>query len=231
MTEKRVSLLKKLVSAVFPRRCAFCGRIVKAGQDVCVSCGKALPYIGMGACPVCGRERKYCRCRKEKFAFERCTAPFYYEGVAKKGVLRLKFCGRREVAKVLAAYLALRVAKEYSGIKFDFVTAVPLSAAEKRRRGYNQAEDLGRALALRLSIPYTEALVKPRDIKPQHSCTSAERERNVVGAFEARSVPKGVAVLLVDDVVTTGATLSECAAELKKAGASSVFCAAAARVK
>ena len=101
MTEKRVSLLKKLVSAVFPCRCAFCGRIVKAGQDVCVSCGKALPYIGMGACPVCGRERKYCRCRKEKFAFERCTAPFYYEGVAKKGVLRLKFCGRREAAKVL----------------------------------------------------------------------------------------------------------------------------------
>lgn len=233
MTEKKsgASLLTALVCALFPQRCAFCGRIIRAGLRVCPECEKSLPYIGNGTCRVCGRERRYCRCEKEKYAFERCVAPFYYEGVAKKGIMRFKFGGRREVAAVFAKYAAQRARSEYEGTSFSFVTAVPLSKTEKHRRGYDQAEDFGRALARELGLQYRCALCKPRDIKPQRTCTAPERRKNVIGAFYAYDVPKSAAVLLADDVVTTGATLSECALALKKAGAGTVCCVAAARVK
>lgn len=223
-------LISRAVSLIFPRRCAICGRVTGSAA-VCPTCETALPVVKPPVCRVCGREKKYCVCGNRRFAFDRCVTPFYYEDGAKKGVLRLKFGGKTDAASVFAAYAADIVQKEYAGIPFDFITAVPLARREAKKRGFNQSEELARALSKKLGIKYCNALRKPMDIKPQRRCSASERWENVAGAFEAEGQAAGKTVLLVDDIITTGATLHECAKALKQAGAAGVYCAAIACVK
>lgn len=213
---------------IFPRRCPFCGKVSAGG--VCAQCAVSLPRVGAGACPRCGREKEYCVCGRHDFAFDRCASPFYYEGAAKKGVLRLKFLGREDSAAAFAACAAETARREYADERFSCVTCVPLSRSERRRRGYNQSERLARRTARELGIKYADTLTKPRDIKPQRTCGADERWSNVSGAFAAKGAVHGT-VLLIDDIVTTGATLSECAAALRGAGAQRICCLTAVCVK
>ena len=162
--------------------------------------------------------------------FDRCVSPFYYEGVAKRGVLRMKYGKHPAAAEGFAEYAEQAVRTAY-GPSFDFVTAVPFTPAELRSRGFNQSAELGRALARRLGLPYREVLGKPGTIRPQHECRAGERWGNVLGAFRVTADVAGRSVLLADDIVTTGATLSECSKVLRLAGAKRVDCVAIACVK
>lgn len=211
------------LSLLFPPRCPFCGAALPHGEWglplPCPQC-RALPFAQKGDLP--GGENR-------GFAFERCAAPFRYEGAAREAIVRFKFRGRA-FAPALAAYMAPAVRAQCAGVSFDFVTAVPLTRREVRRRGFNQSELLGRELARALGAPYCRTLRKPRDIPPQHTLRAPERRRNVRGAFEARAPLRGGTALLVDDVATTGATLEECAQALRRAGAARVLCAVAAVV-
>ena len=223
--------LQKAVAVFLPARCAFCGGVTAGGEDVCPSCAVNLPLVRGDVCPKCGRERAFCNCTKQHYAFARCVAPFYYEGTAKRGVLRLKFYHKRGAAAVFAAYAQQIVRREYADVQFDVVTAVPLSRSEIKKRGFNQSAVFARELSRLLGIPYGELLAKPYDTRPQHSCKAGERWGNVYGAFTAPGGAEGKTVLLADDIATTGATLSECAKVLRLAGASQVYCAVIACVK
>lgn len=216
--------MREILAAVFPRRCPFCGRIVPAGQIVCGTCAAALPWAADAARPSCGDSRN-------RRAYERCIAPFYYEGPARDGILRMKYANHPAAAGSFAALARPVVEREYAGIGFDCVTAVPMTAAEQRTRGFNQAALFGRGLARELSLPYREMLRKPRPVRPQHLCSAKERQQNVRGAYTALRSRKAAAVLLVDDVVTTGATLGECAEVLRRHGAERVFCVTVACVR
>jgi competence protein ComFC len=224
-------LNERLTALIFPNRCAFCGRVMGGGSGVCPECEKALPRITRPICKNCGRETEYCTCRKRHFEFNRCIAPFYYQGVAKKGILRLKFGRKQSVAAVFADFAADMAHREYAGIAFDFVTAVPLSRKELRKRGFNQSAEFAKALAGNLGIPYLEVLSKPVDTKAQRSCQGNERWGNVFGVFKAGEAAGGKTVLLVDDIVTTGATLNECAKMLRFGGALDVYSEVIACVK
>ena len=174
-------------------------------------------------CERCGRSKDECHCGKQRRAFERCISPFYHKGVAQNGIYTLKSEGFAVTVAGFAAEMAEVVRREYGGIPFDCVTAVPLHKRELLDRGFNQAEKLGQALAQRMGIPYAALLTKITVTAPQKELTAVERSGNLLGVFDVCGDVAGKTILLVDDVITTGATLDECAKMLKIFGAEEVY--------
>lgn len=202
-----------LLDLLFPPHCAFCGRI--GAGSVCPACAAVLPRLA--------------RQRREGASFGVCAVPLRYEGMAREAILRLKFRGRRGAAAGLGALLAQCAAEELGG-QFDTVTWAPVSERRGRERGYDQAYLLARAAARLWDAKPARLLVKRRDNPPQSGLSASARRANVLGAYavaDAEAV-RGARVLLVDDVITTGATLAECARVLRDAGAQSVVCACVA---
>ncbi|MDR2615092.1 MAG: ComF family protein [Oscillospiraceae bacterium] len=205
--------LRFLIDLLFPPKCCFCGKIVFTHRDdVCPECWETLPGLS-------GGER-----RIENAA--RCVSALRYEGGVRRGFLRYKFSGDYWLGEVFGEILA-GVVFEALGVEFDAVTWVPLSARRLRKRGYDQAKILAETVAGLLGLPLVPALVKKRDTTANSSLKkAAERLPNVSGAYEPLSGIEGLRLLLIDDVLTTGATLSECAGALMRGGAARVVCAA-----
>lgn len=225
-----MSLLERAAGVLFPARCVFCGAVVPAGMSVCPNCAEKAPRVEEPVCPACGRGKAFCACRR-KFAFSACAAAYYYEDAVKQGIARLKFHGHQNAAAGFAA-LALPAARRITADgAVDLITAVPLSCNGMRKRRYNQSALFARALAGHLGLPYAETLQKPFDTKPQHTCGGTERWGNVFGAFAVRSDVRSKRILLADDILTTGATLHECARILMLAGAADVRCITVACVR
>ncbi len=186
-------------------------------HPLCPTCGNARPSFD-------GTDGTCARCAADPPPFRRARALFVYEGGVPKLVLRLKYSHAFWLAPALGRAMAAAAWSE--GIRdADLVVPVPLTARRMCRRGYNQAGLLGRAAARALGIPLdAAALRRVRDPGPQdHHGRQARRDR-VRGCFEVRAAARvaGRRVLLVDDVVTTGATAGECARVLLAAGAASV---------
>lgn len=207
----------KLLELLYPSKCPFCGRILKEdGEDFCPACRAALPWTGAGA--VTGGSY-----------FSGCASPLYYRDLARQGLLRFKFHHRsaagRCFGRLMAECVQAHIEKE-----IDLVTYVPLSFFRFRKRGYSQSRLLAEALAAQLGLPCLRLLRKRRHTKPLSGVKGEERRRAAVsGAFALRRSGEGrikdKCVLLVDDVITSGATLGECSRLLLTAGADRVFCA------
>lgn len=212
----------------FPHHCFLCNEVLYPHQRLCANCLQKAPYILPPVCERCGRSKDDCRCGKHRRHFERCVSPFYHKGVAQTGIYTLKDVGYRVTAEGFVAEMAEAVRREYGGIPFDLVTAVPLHKREQRERGFNQAEKLGQALARRLGLPYETMLRKITATAPQKELKAVERSGNLLGVFDVCGDVAGKTILLVDDVITTGATLDECAKMLKIFGAEEVYAATAA---
>lgn len=219
-----------VLSMLFPHRCPFCGKAISIGQVVCSACESGISFVKGKTCPQCGRGVEYCYCNG-KFEFERCVSPFYYDGLVRKSIISFKFRAKKAYAAAYAEFAARIIEKEYSGICFDFIACVPLTKTELKERGFNQSEVFARALSGRLNLPFKNILVKPHDVKPQRTLNSTQRWDNIADAFSALHDIGGATVLLVDDIITTGATLSDCARALKSSGAKEVFCATIACVR
>ena len=212
----------------FPKHCYLCNAVVYPRQRVCAACRETAPYIYPPVCERCGRSADDCRCGKRRRAFERCVSPFYHKGAAQNGIYTLKREGYVVTVAGFVGEMAEVVRREYGGIPFDLVTAVPLHKRELAERGFNQAEKLGRALAERLGLPYATVLTKITVTAPQKELKAVERSGNLRGVFDVCGEVSGKTVLLVDDVITTGATLDECAKMLKIFGAAEVYAVTAA---
>lgn len=219
------SYLKALADLFYPQRCVGCR--ARASDLLCAGCYEALPFIGPPVCRRCGLPTAFdtpvCEgCKGRDLFFDASRAPLRYEGVGKEIVHTLKYRGYLTVAPRLAGPLmtsAVLEAREPG--RFDGVVPVPLHRSRMARRGFNQAALLAREVAGGIGAHTEEALRAVRGTRDQVELSAAERRANVRGAFRAESRVRG-RVLLVDDVLTTGATLSECARVLKEAGASEV---------
>ncbi len=215
---------RRALAVFFPERCAYCGRVTPPCRPACVECLPRLARINPPICRLCGRGEDSCSCEGHRRHFERVAAPFYYEDRAKEGIGRLK-SGHPEAALSLAEEMAAVVKREYPRVAFDMLTAVPMWAADRKARGYNQSELLAEELSRALGIPSVRTLRKIQETAPQKALSALERSGNLLGAFDLAEGARveGKTVLLIDDIVTTGATLDECAKMLKIYGAEEVF--------
>jgi competence protein ComFC len=210
-----------LADLFYPQSCVGCTR--RASDVLCRSCFDALPRIEPPVCGRCGTPTAFevygCdACRNTDFVFDGARAPLRYEGVGEEVVHALKYRGyARVVEKVMAPLMAALL----EGERYSAVLPGPLHRARLARRGFNQAELMARAVAARIGAPLSDKIRAVRRTRDQVELSAGERRENVAGAFEARGSLAG-RVLLVDDVFTTGATLSECAGVLRRAGADEV---------
>ena len=202
---------------LFPPRCVFCRRFLKNSSAlICDGCLESLPYTRSGGI-------------KGDF-FSVCVAPLYYEGDVRESLLRFKFKNATGYSKAYGKLLADCIHENLGG-RYDLISWVPLSQKRLKERGYDQAMLLALAAALELDDVAVCTLEKTLDAEKQSLMGSAEKRRaNISGAYRAADpeLTEGKRILLIDDIVTTGSTLSECAKTLLNAGAAEVLCAAVA---
>lgn len=206
---------ERLWCLFLPARCLCCGRAVRPERLFCPGCVPALPKEPLS--------REFPLSGGGSLAVAAC---FPYEKGFRRTLHRLKFQEERALARPLGTLMA--EAASSLGEDFDGVTWVPMSPQKLRRRGYNQSELLAKAVAKELGLPAWDLLEQVRETDTQHSLTRAQRADNVRGAYRAKSATLGKRVLLVDDIVTTGATLRACAQGLYGAGAQKVCAVCAA---
>lgn len=224
-TTKLQKGLDRALCAVFPRRCIYCGKVIVPERQVCEDCETNLPHIAAPICPSCGHAKSDCTCKQKKHKFKAVCAPFYYEDAIVQAVHRLKFENKDFLAVPFALDMAECVRREYADIVFDAVTFVPFTKRQMRVREWNPSEALAQELSEALSLPLEPLLVKLFETKTQHNLEARERTGNVFGVFDVTDsvTVAGKTILLVDDIKTTGATLSECAKMLMLAGAKAVY--------
>lgn len=221
-----------LLDIFYPPRCPVCGAVIPSGENLCEKCkGKRLDPFSL--CFYCGKPFDECLCAASNYDFDGVTAVFRYEDV-RTGILKLKFHRARHAGVLFGVLMAESIADRMGGIHFDGILCVPISEERRRERGYNQSRVLLEQIAERMGIAVLpDVLQKCRSHPPLSKTQSAaQRARLLRGSFEVtqKDAIKGKTILLVDDVLTTGATLSEVSRILKKAGAERVYAAVTATV-
>ena len=218
-----MKFLDKLFELAFPPKCIFCHKLLWREDDnsnfICNSCETKLPRttVSNGV-------------TKADF-ITKCISPLFYRDIVRESVHRFKFYRCQFYSKPYSE-LIKECLYDHPDIVFDYITWVPLSRKRFRKRGYDQAQCLAEALARSLNIPIWGMLKKTRDTKPQSTLKDkSQRRANIAGAYSLSSGIdiKGLNILLIDDVVTTGSTLSECAKVLLMGGADRIYCATLAK--
>ena len=207
-------VLSWLLDLLYPPKCIVCGRLLTDSGPVCPRCMGALPEFD-GAAP------------SVRFTSGGAVS-FFYEGALRESFLRFKFGGAFFYAQTYGAWMAHTIQDRLAG-KFDVLTWAPVSRARKRKRGYDQAELLCREIGKALGQAPIAALRRIKDPPAQSTLAdAAARRANVSGAYRPERPERfaGKRVLIVDDIVTTGATLAECSRTLLHAGAADVVYAA-----
>jgi len=234
--------LPALADMLYPRICGGCGESVhEPGLGVCWDCRSALAILSPPFCSRCGEpvhgriDYDYvCHgCVRRPPVYRRARAAIHYNDAGKALVTRFKYQQALWLETWLADLLESAVHSHYAGETFDGVCAVPLHPVKRRERGYNQSALLAAALARRLGLPFLgrHSLRRVRPTPSQTHLTAKQRLTNVIGAFDTTRTSgwAGKKLLLVDDVMTTGATVGACASVLRKAGAASVDVVTVAR--
>jgi ComF family protein len=234
----------QLLAWVYPNACLVCDvpepQLYCFRHGLCTSCYEAITTDCHNSCPRCGQtvgphtdlENGCPHCHNVSFGFERVFRLGTYEGRLREAILRIKSASGEGLADMLGRVWAECRGSSLPPNEIDCVVPVPLHWWRKWSRGYNQAEAIARELARYLNRPFHAGLLRRARSTPQHLQPSrSARRENVRGVFWVRRSAKltGRTLLLVDDVMTTGSTLSEAAHTLRRAGAHRIYVAVLAR--
>lgn len=235
-------IIKRILNFILPPRCPYCGKIVMFEHTLCESCFNKIRFISAPYCQVCGMPFEneadaklnlvcaHCASHKHLNRLQRSAV--VYDEFSKKIILDFKFHQKTQCAPILAKWL-LSAGQDIFKQKVDLIVPVPLSYRRLFKRGYNQSAILAKMLAKQTGVSVdVTSFKKCRHTKPQSSLLENARLKNVRNAFKVVNTRhiKGKRIVLIDDVMTTGATLSECTKALIKAGALSVDTLTVARV-
>lgn len=232
--------VEALISLFYPPICTICAADVGPSEYLCGDCNAKAARIVPPFCETCSEpfpgaitdEFTCANCGHRKLYFETAVAAYRSRGIVRRVIHDFKYNRQIHLRHVVARWLADALDDvRLRGRRFDRLVPVPLHPARRRERGFNQADLLAELLSRRTSIPLQPVLQRIRYTKTQTAFDRAERMENLRNAFRLRknATVQGYRVLLIDDVLTTGSTLSECARVLKVAGAVSVHAATAAR--
>lgn len=223
--------LEALILSLFPRRCAYCGKVISSGRMMCYKCEKELPRITGTVCRKCGREKDKCTCKGTENYFDAIAAPFYYDGCVRRGVHIFKFRKGLRNYEAYSLEMAATVKEKFGDISFDFITGIPMTEKSRKKRGYNQCFYLAKGISERLGIEHKpDVISKIYDTNVQHEIRYYLRKGNLSGVFDIAnpSDVEGKTILLCDDISTSGETLNECAKMLWLHGAKEIYCIALA---
>lgn len=233
-------LFNGLVSLLYPPACTICSTSVGAGEYLCSACETKVTRIVPPFCAKCSEPFDgaittvfaCANCAHRTLYFEAAVSSHRARGIVRHVILDFKYGKQFHLRHLVARWLLAALDDErLRDRRFDAIVPVPLHPARERERGFNQAALLADWLSERLSIPCAPVLQRIHYTTTQTAFDRAERMRNLHGAFRLRKNAnvRDSRVLLIDDVLTTGSTLSECARVLRQAGARSVYAATAAR--
>ena len=209
-----------IMHLLFPPRCVLCRGLLERNEtDLCRNCRIDAP--------------EYPNSKRKLQFLDSFAAVWYYEGSVRRSLLRFKFYGARSYAASYGRFLAMKLCQEYPE-GFDVLTWVPVSRLRRFRRGFDQVELLAQAVGWELDLVPVPTLRKIRHNRQQSRIRDAAKRRaNVLGAYRVidPSQIRGKRILLLDDILTTGATVGECARMLRTNGAKEVHCAAVAAAR
>ncbi len=252
-----MTLIQSIMDLLFPPQCPFCRTPIPVSSAntedsipvpwdrcsvalerlVCFQCLEKMPWL-VNCCPHCARPLTLAvhncpYCLEQPFAFTYCCALASYQGALRETLHRFKYRGEKALAVSLGRLMAARLAGMPWFSKVEMLVPVPLFPQRQRLRGYNQSVLLARTLSRELGIPAEELLLRVRDTDSQTGMGRQNRWENMRGAFEKsgrwQSKLEGKEFLLIDDILTSGATAHAAALVLKEAGASCVSVAVIAR--
>jgi competence protein ComFC len=227
-----------VTSVCFPANCRLCERLLDDARCLpfCDHCLSSFQQLPPGGCDICGfpgtfdpdfpKGVSYCAdCQRHRFAFQLARSFGFYGGALARAIVLLKHEQIEPLGKWFADRLADLVVQQGARMAADAIVPVPLHRLRRRERGFNQVDLLGRPLARRLRLPYRPVLlVRSRPRPEKHLLRGDERWESVRGAFAISKAHRvdNLRILLLDDVMTTGATLDACSRALREAGAKSV---------
>jgi competence protein ComFC len=240
MVMAKLDYLRAFASLLYPSICTICGESVEPGEYLCPDCDDKVIRIVPPFCERCSEpfpgaiagSFECANCAHRTLHFEAAVAAFRSRGIVRRVVLDFKYGRQVHLRHLVARWL--RAALNDARLRnrhFDVIVPVPLHSGRERERGFNQAALLADSVSAEISIVVNPMLERVRYTTTQTAFDRSERLENLRGAFRLRrgADVRGLRVLLIDDVLTTGSTVSECARVLKEAGASSVHAATAAR--
>lgn len=229
----RSALISRLLHVLYPSRCPMCSARSDRWQcaPICDACWSLItPYTGP-SCTSCGlplasiHANVCCECLRSAPFFSNVLVYGLYEGVLAEAIHQFKFSGIRRLAYPLASFLL-----QLEIPRADCLVAVPMSKKDLLRRGFNHSLLLAYVISKKTGIPLvTNGLMKVRETPPQVGLSAGERQRNLSRAFAVRRNLENLHLILVDDVITTGATVNECSRALREAGVRHITVLALAR--
>jgi competence protein ComFC len=234
------NFLGALASLFYPPACAVCSANVAPGEYLCAECDLKLTRIVPPFCAKCSEPFAgaitnaftCANCGHRTLHFDAAVAAYRSRGIVRQIVLDFKYGRQIHLRHLVGRWLIAALADErLRNLTFDLIVPVPLHPARERERGFNQSALLAELLSTHTALSTQPALERVRYTTTQTAFDRGERMQNLHGAFRLRKTAdvRGLRVLLIDDVLTTGSTLSECARVLKGGGARSVHAATAAR--
>ena len=233
-------LFQAAVSLLYPATCTICGKNVRGSEYLCDACEVKIVRIVPPFCETCSEPFEgsitsaftCANCAHRTIYFDAAVAAYRGRGIVREIIHEFKYARQIHLRHLVAHWLRAALDDErLRDISFDLIVPVPLHPARQRERGFNQASLLAESLSAETSMRCRPVLQRIRYTTTQTALDRSERMENLHNAFRLRKNAdvRGLRVLVIDDVLTTGSTLSECARVLKRAGAISVHAATAAR--
>lgn len=222
-----MKFISKLISLLFPQHCALCRKPSKSA--LCPECEKHLVMLNYGCCERCGKPFRDCICKKKKPKFKRCISAFNYDDAPVKALIyKLKEKGTRCVVSLLSDAIAKRMSDEYKDLTFDYITYAPSSFLKRSKKGFDHAQLIAKEVSKALDIPFTKPPIKRHSLFSQKYLSFSQRLKNAQNGYTKTKLKLSGRVLIIDDIITTGSTLSVCSSLIKSAGAKEVYAAVCA---
>lgn len=239
ITSSFIQNLKKIFKSIeyyiFPPQCPYCDKVINGTQILCDDCFNRIRFITGNKCYRCGRPlpqsypsddgKLLCpKCMSKRPVYDMIRSVFIYDSFSREAILKLKYAHRSDLRHFFVNYM-MRAGLDLFD-KSDLIIPVPMYWKRRIRRKYNQATVLAELIAKNTCIPHSAVnLCRIRHTQSQTRKSAKDRQKNIKNAFILKKPEqiKGKSILLIDDVVTTGATVSSCAKLLKKNGAKAVY--------